>query len=329
VPIVKKDGTPVMLFLVKNEEESHNLTRRIMRGLERAGMTAYPNPNPKKDTDSWFFSFCGEPVEAYCPKELVRGVEAANALAKRKPTRPQRDTSNPICLLCREHCESKWGNSHGFIHYKNDDDEDVICNSCNEHEIFYRINHPTALVFLLPADVLEDITRLDSCPDCGDSSDFRVIRNRQSAPVLVEFKNLYTNKNDPCPALTEFLEFIEREEKNGREIIITARIADLEVALIGVRQEKAEREAEELAELAEREAEEPAPAEVKKPSKKERQAGSTRGANAVRDQKKKEREEFEKACEKAARAQLAIKKAADEKKRKAKAAKAKLAKACP
>jgi hypothetical protein len=141
----------------------------------------------------------------------------------------------------------------------------------------------------------------------------------------VEFKNLYADEDCP-PELASLVELVANSEKHGEEVIITARVADLEVAILGFKQEEAEREAEKLAKEPDNVV---STAEVKKPTKKERQADSTRGANAVRDQKKREREEFEKACEKAALAQLAIKKAAEEKKRKAKAAKAKLAKACP
>ena len=328
VPIVKMDGEQVKLYLVRDEGESHAITRRIKRGLEKDGVAVYANPEQRKvDCDSWLFSIAQGGEKEYCPKELVRGVTAACALAKEKPTPPERDASNPVCVVCREHCENKWGNSHGFIHYRNlgGDDDDVICNSCNEHEVYYRIHHPTAAVFILSPELLEFVVRLPDCPDCrSGASDFRLIRNRQSSPVLVEFKNLSFAADDESPP--QLASFLALAKTAGTELIITARIAELEVALRGIRDEIAERELDELVKEADNVV---STAEVKKPSKKERQADATRGANAVRDQKKKEREAFEKECEKAAKAALAIKRAADEKKRKAKAAKAKVARACP
>jgi hypothetical protein len=321
VPIVKKDGSPSVLFLVRDEEESHALTRRIGRGLEREGIAAYANKNERRpDTDSWLFAVVPptqHTEKLYCPNELVRGAEAATALAKKAPIITEKDPSNPVCLICREHCENKWGNSHGFLGEGVDEDS-VLCNSCNEHEIYYRINNPLAHVVLLPPHELRAIATIPACA-CGGGgeTEFQILHNRASKPVLLEFNNVTS------PVLDAE---IKAAVGVGAEIIYVARLAEMEAALADYREYQA-------AKLASQVAREPdrfvSTAEVKKPSKKERQADSTRGSNAVRDQKKKEREAFEKECERAALAQLAIKKAADEKKRKAKAAKAKVARASP
>jgi len=325
VPIVKRNGTAVLLYLVRDEEESGNITRRIGRQLEKEGVAAYAN---HKKNDSWIFATRQSEMDEYCPEELTRGAKLATAVAKKGPTLAERPTSNPICLICRDHCENEWGNSHGFIAEENvDEDCPPICNSCNEHEVYYRINHPEASVFILPQDVLQRVANQTPCDCCHagtKDTDFRILHSRASNPVLLEFHNLTFKSGSPeCPFKKDEW---DKLVATGRKIIFTARIAEMEVALLNIKAAEAECEAEELVAQV---AKEPAPAEVKKPSKKERQADSTRGSNAVRDQKKKEREEFEKACEKAALAQLAIKKAADEKKRKAKAAKAKVARASP
>lgn len=319
VPIVKKDGKPANLFLVRNEEESANITRRICRGLEKEGIAAYANKDEKRpDTDSWLFATTQATKEQYCPKELCRGAAAATALAKNGPIIAERNPSNPVCLLCREHCENKWGNSHGFISHEEEGEETPpICDVCNEHEIYYRINHPNAIVVLLPPQELEQIARIPTKCACGEEeeTEFFVRHNRASKPVLLEFNNI-----------TSSLDKEIKDARPGADVIYVARIAEMEAALADYRDYKARKIASQVAREPDNVV---STAEVKKPSKKERQADATRGANAVRDQKKKEREAFEKECEKAAKAALAIKRAADEKKRKAKAAKAKVAKACP
>ena len=319
VPIVKRDGSPAVLFLVRDEDESHALTRRIARGLEREGLAAYANKNEKRpDTDSWLFATTQHTEKLYCPNELVRGANAATAIAKNEPITTERDPSNPICLICREHCENQWGNSHRILGEGVDEDS-VLCNSCNEHEIYYRINNPLAHVVLLPTKELRAITRIPTKCACGEEeeTEFQILHNRASKPVLLEFNNITS------PVLDAEL---KAAVGVAAEIIYIARLADFEGALNDYREYHAEKIASQVAREPDNVV---STAEVKKPSKKERQADSTRGANAVRDQKKKEREAFEKECERAAKAALAIKRAADEKKRKAKAAKAKAARACP